>query len=26
VDQHLDPDFENKRDKAMRRWLAGLAE
>ena len=26
VDQHLDPDFENKRDEAMRRWLAGLAE
>ena len=26
VDQHLDPDFENKRTRAMRRWLAGLPE
>ena len=26
VDQHLDPDFENKRNEAMRRWLAGLSE
>ena len=26
VDQHLEPDFEDKRAEAMRRWLAGLAE
>ena len=26
VDQHLDPDFENRRREEMRRWLAGLAE
>ena len=26
VDQHLDPDFENKRSEAMRRWLAELSE
>ena len=26
VDQHLDPDFEDRRNEEMRRWLAGLAE
>lgn len=26
VDQHLDPDFEDRRNEEMRHWLAGLAE